>query len=227
MKFRISVLVALAAALLLPGAPVLAEKADRNKPMNIEADALKYDDLKQTSVFTGAVVVTKGTIIIRGARVDVRQDAEGYQFGVVTPEPGKRAFYRQKREGEGDQWIEGEGESIEYDGKADRVKFIRRAEMRRYNGATLNDEVNGNLITVDNTTGMYTVDGAPAPVAGSGGGRIRAMLTPRDAASAPSGAASGPALAAVAAAAASAARAAASQSVPRLRSTLTIGGETK
>ena len=39
-----------------------AEKADRNKPMNVEADALRYDDLKQISVFTGHVVVTKGTI---------------------------------------------------------------------------------------------------------------------------------------------------------------------
>ena len=71
-------------ALLAGGAsPVRAEKADRTKPMNIEADALRYDDLKQTSVFTGNVLVTKGTIIIRGARIDVRQDPEGYQYGVV------------------------------------------------------------------------------------------------------------------------------------------------
>src|SRR4051812_38463229 len=89
-----------------------AEKADRNKPMNIESDALRYDDLNQTSVFTGRVVLTKGTIIIRGARVDVRQDAEGYQYGVVTAEPGKLAYYRQKREGV-DQFMEGEGELIE------------------------------------------------------------------------------------------------------------------
>ena len=27
-----------------------AEKADRTKPMNVEADALRYDDLRQTSV---------------------------------------------------------------------------------------------------------------------------------------------------------------------------------
>ena len=131
----LAVLLAAAAA-----APALAERADRNQPMNIEADALRYDDLKQTSVFTGRVVVTKGTILIRGARVDVRQDPEGYQYGVVTAEPGKRAFYRQKREGV-DEYIEGEGEVIEYDGKADRVKFIRRAEMRRYRGATLTDEM--------------------------------------------------------------------------------------
>src|SRR5262249_35679051 len=106
--------VGLALVMALAAAPAGAEKADRNKPMNVEADALRYDDLKQTSVFTGKVVVTKGTILIRGARIDVRQDPEGYQYGVVTAEPGKLAFYRQKREGV-DEFVEGEGETIEYD----------------------------------------------------------------------------------------------------------------
>jgi lipopolysaccharide export system protein LptA len=115
-----------AAALLLAGRlRRLAETADRTKPMNIESDAMRYDDLQQTSVFTGNVVVTKGTIIIRGARMDVRQDAEGYQYGVVTAAPGKRAYYKQKRE-RPDEWIEGESEVIEYDSRADNVKFIRR-----------------------------------------------------------------------------------------------------
>ncbi len=179
------ILTLLAAACLLVASPVSAEKADRTKPMNVEADALRYDDLKQTSVFTGNVVLTKGTIIIRGARVDVQQDAEGYQFGVVTAEPGKRAFFRQKREGV-DEYIEGEGETIEYDGKADRVKFIRRAEMRRFRGATLNDETIGSLITYDNTTDVFTVDGGPAGTAGGtlGTGRVRAVLAPRANASA-------------------------------------------
>jgi lipopolysaccharide export system protein LptA len=166
----------------LAGGVAHAEKADKNKPMNVEADALRYDDLKQTSVFTGHVVVTKGTIVIRGARVDVRQDPEGYQFGLVTAEPGKLAFYRQKREGL-DEYIEGEGDTIEYDGKADRVKFIKHAEMRRYRGATLSDEMTGNLITYDNSNDVFTVDGGPASPAI--GGRVRAVLSPRPDASAP------------------------------------------
>lgn len=171
---------ALAVAVL--ALPAQAERADREKPMNIEADALRYDDLRQTSVFTGNVVATKGTIVIRGAKMEVRQDPEGFQFGVVTAAPGKRAFYRQKREGV-DEWIEGEGEVIDYDGKADRVKFIRQAEMRRYRGATLSDEMKGSLITFDNTTEVFTVDGGPASA--TPGGRVRAVLAPRDAASAP------------------------------------------
>ncbi len=159
-----------------------AERADRDKPMNIEADAMRYDDLKQTNVFTGNVLMTKGTIVTRGARVDVRKDAQGYQFGVVTAEPGKRAFFRQKREGV-DEYIEGEGEVIEYDGRADKVTFIRRAVLRRYVGTQLNDEVTGGVIVYDNVSEVFTVDaGKPGS---SGGGRVRAVLTPQPSASAP------------------------------------------
>jgi lipopolysaccharide export system protein LptA len=91
MKNRLLPILLLTALACAPGVGH-AEKADRNKPMNIESDALRHDELKQTSVFTGRVVMTKGTIVLRGARLDVRQDADGYQFGVVTAEPGKRAF---------------------------------------------------------------------------------------------------------------------------------------
>ncbi len=158
------------------------EKADRNKPMNIEADALKYDDLKQVSVFTGRVILTKGTIQIRGGQLDVRQDPEGYQFGLVLAEPGKLAFFRQKRDGI-DEYIEGEGEVIEYDGKADTVKFVKRAQLRRYRGAVLNDEISGGVIVYDNTVDVFTVDGGTTRSAsgapGASTGRVRAMLTPK------------------------------------------------
>jgi lipopolysaccharide export system protein LptA len=171
----------LSLALLLGALPAGAEKADRDKPMNIEADALRYDDLKQISVFSGHVVVTKGTIVIRGARVEVRQDPEGYQYGVVTAEPGKLAFYRQKREGV-DEFIEGESRTIEYDGKADRVKFIGQADLRRLRGGTVSDEMVGSLITYDNGNDVFTVDGGPGSPAP--GGRVRAVIAQRPAASA-------------------------------------------
>ena len=166
-----------------------AEKADRAKPMNIEADALRHDELKQTSVFSGRVVMTKGTIVLRGARLDVRQDADGYQYGVVTAEPGKRAFFRQKRDtlpGAPEEFIEGEGETIEYDGKADNVKFITRAELRRYRGGLLSDEISGAVIVYHNLTDVFTVDGQRKPAtnaagdAPASGSRVRAVLAPKD-----------------------------------------------
>ncbi|MEO8021760.1 lipopolysaccharide transport periplasmic protein LptA [Polaromonas sp.] len=165
--------------------PASAEKADRDKPMNAEADALRYDDLNQTSVFTGNVVITKGTIIIRGARVDVKQDAEGYQTAIVIAAPDKLAFYRKKRDLV-DEYIEGEGERIEYDSRADTVKFIRRAVLRRYVGAALADETTGDLIVYDNPTDVFTVDSGPqSKTAANPTGRIRALLAPRNKASAP------------------------------------------
>ncbi len=171
-------LLMLAAA--LAAFPVAAEKADRDKPMNAESDALRYDDLKQTSVFTGNVVITKGTIIIRGARVDVHQDAEGYQTAIVIASPDKLAFYRKKRDLV-DEYIEGEGERIEYDSRADTVKFIKKAVLRRYVGAALADETTGDLIVYDNPTDVFTVDsGRQNRTAANPSGRVRALLAPRN-----------------------------------------------
>lgn len=162
-------------------APAWAERADRDQPMNIEADALRYEDKQQLSTFTGRVVVTKGSIVMRGARLEVRQDAAGNQFGTMVGASGQRAFFRQKREGV-DEYMEGEGETIEYDGKADTVRFVRRAEMRRLAGAKVMDSVMGSVIVYNNRTEVYTVDGAPrsqgAP-SSAPGGRVRAVLAPR------------------------------------------------
>jgi len=169
----------LATVISVASGAALAEKADRNKPMNIEADSLRYDDVKQVSVFSGRVVLTKGTIIIRGAQVEVRQDPDGYQFGLVTGASAVPAYFRQKREGL-DEFIEGEGETIEYDGKADTVKFIKKAQLRRYRGNVLGDEITGGVIVYENLTDMFSVDGnAGKPVAGAPQGRVRAMLTPK------------------------------------------------
>ena len=177
MNYSPSLLISLA---LLAAMPAVAEKADRDKPMNAEADALRYDDLKQSSVFTGNVIITKGTTLIRGARVDVVQDAQGYQQAVAIAEPGKLAYYRTKRDGV-DETIEGEGERIEYDGRADNVKFIRQAVMRRYVAGKLADESHGELIRYENTTDVFTVDGSvqPRPTANNPSGRVRALLSPR------------------------------------------------
>lgn len=171
-------------ALLGGAGPAHAEKADRDQPMNIEADALRHADQGQVSTFTGRVVLTKGSIVMRGAMLEARQDPQGNQYGILTAEPGKRAYFRQKRDGV-DEIIEGEAERIEYDGKADTVRFLRRAELRRYRGATLGDEITGSLIVYDNKTDAFSVDGVPTAPGGkepASSGRVRAMLTPRPAA---------------------------------------------
>jgi lipopolysaccharide export system protein LptA len=169
-------------ALALALSPVWAEKADRNKPMNIEADNLDHDELKQLSIFSGKVVATKGTIVLRGSRLEVRQDPDGFQYGVLTAEPGGRAFFRQKREGV-NEWMEGESERIDYDSKADRIVLLNKADFRRYRGTVLSDQMTGQRIVYENLSDQFTVDGqwsGGKPQEGAPSGRVRAVLTPRN-----------------------------------------------
>jgi len=161
----------------------LAEKADRDKPLNIEADSLVHDELKQISVFKGRAVLTKGTMVIRGERIEIRQDVDGYQFVLIQSEPGKRAFFRQKREGV-DEYMEAEGLRIDYDGRSDQVTLNEQAEVRRYRGAVLADQMTGKRIVYNNLSDVFTIDGQLAGEAGkSSGTRVRATLAPRSTAS--------------------------------------------
>ena len=166
-------------ALLMLGAllpQAWAEKTDRSKAMNIDADVLRYDDVQQTTVFTGKVVVTKGSITIRGAKLEVRQDPEGYQYGTVTGTAAEPAFFRQKRDGL-DEFIEGQSETLVYNGKAETVRFEKSATLRRYRGSALADEVSGAVIVYENLTDKFSVDGTAAGSAVKG--RVRATLTPK------------------------------------------------
>ena len=99
--------------------------------------------------------------------------------GKGKAEPGKLAFFRQKREAM-DEYIEGESELIEYDGRADVVKFLHKAVLRRLRGTTLADEITGGLIVYENLTDTFSVDGGTTkgatPVPGA---RVRAILTPK------------------------------------------------
>jgi lipopolysaccharide export system protein LptA len=164
--------------------------------MNIEADALRYDEVKQTSVFTGRVVMTKGTIVLRGARLDVRQDAEGYQFGTVTAEPGKRAFFRRSATpGQAPRSTSKARPKSSNTTAGPTVRFIPNAELRRYLGATVSDEMTGAVIVYDNGTDVFTVDGSVRPRLGPGrrrAGACRAVAA-QERASAPAAPAASPA----------------------------------
>jgi lipopolysaccharide export system protein LptA len=148
--------------------------------MNIEADRLDHDDTQKMSVFQGKVLLTKGTMVMRGAKIEITEDADGYQSGVVLPLPGQRVFYRQKREGL-PEYMEGEADRIEYDGRRDQVTLIARAELRRLRGNVLSDEIHGQIIVYDNLKDQFSVDGAVrnGNNTNSSVPRVRAVLAPK------------------------------------------------
>ncbi len=161
--------------------PAQAERADRLKKMEVESNQPgRIDLLNQLVVFNGDVAVTKGTMSIRAARIEVRETPDGYQHAVATSLPGHPARFRQKREGV-DEYIEGEAERLEYDSKGDVVRFIGKAVVRRLRGTAVADEVTGAQITYDNTAELFTVAGGSAAATPTNPtGRVRAVLTPRE-----------------------------------------------
>lgn len=183
---------ALAAALAgaVVSAPARAEKADRFKPLNVEADQPgRIDLLNQHVVFNGNVVVTKGTMTIRAGRIEVRETPDGYHNAVAIGATNKPATFRQKRDGV-DEWIEGEAERLEYDGKTDTIRFVTNAAVRRLRGSTVADEIAGNVVSYDSIAEVFSVSGGAASTPSNPGGRVRAVLTPREGSAAAAEAAS-------------------------------------
>ncbi len=150
----------------------LAEKADRDRPVNIDADRMTVDDNKQVAVFEGRVIITQGTLQLRGERVTVKQDSAGFQNGIVIGSP---ASFRQKRDG-ADEWVEGEAERIEYDGKKEFVEFFNRAMLRRKQ-----DEVRGNYISYDTKTEFFRVQASKgSSEQAEQSSRVHAVIQPKN-----------------------------------------------
>ena len=170
---------ALLAGACIAGGAAHAERADRFKPLTVEArEPGKIDLQKQIVEFNGDVVVTKGTLLIRAGRIELRETPDGYHTAIALGTPAKPATFRQKRDGV-DEFIEGEADRLEYDARNDTVRFVNNATVRRLRGNVSADEISGNLVTYDNTSEVFSVSGGARPTAANPNGRVRAVLTPR------------------------------------------------
>jgi lipopolysaccharide export system protein LptA len=152
-----------------------AERADRDKPVNLDAAKVTIDDIKRVHIFEGNVVLTQGTLVIRSAKLVVTQDAEGFQKGVATGGADGLARFRQKRDGK-DEYMDGEGERIEYDSRSEKAEFFKRAYVK--SGM---DEVRGDFISYDGITEQYLVTAAPGAKPGSEQSRVHAVIQPKSA----------------------------------------------
>ncbi len=170
-RFRAApdLLAAMLAALLGCG-PALAEKADKDKPTQIEANHMTSDEVRRMNIFEGKVVLTKGTLTVHAERIVVRQDAEGYQYSTAT---GKPVTFRQRqdpKDGKEGGWLDGEALRIEIDDRKSTIELFDKARVTRDG-----DEVLGQHIFVDQRSDFYSVS------AGKDGasGRVRATIQPK------------------------------------------------
>ncbi len=167
------------------GVRAQALATDQSQPVHVEADAMQYNDVKQTSVFTGNVVVTKGSMVIRAAKVEVRQTPDGYSDAIAYGSPSKLATYEQTMDaqaGEPTPAIHGQAVTIDYNGKTDVVTFTGQAMLDRLLNGKLSDRAQGQVITYNGLTDVFAVVGGKGGATPSNpDGRVRVMLSPRHA----------------------------------------------
>ena len=152
---------------------VLAEAADRDKPIDLEADSVKVDDAKQTSTYSGNVILTQGTLIIHADKLIVREDKEGFQHSTSLGNP---TTFKQKREGK-NEYMEGSAQRIEYDGRMDKVQLYTKAWVKRGE-----DIVHGDYIMYDASAEYAEVigGGSNAATPATPSGRVRAIIQPKN-----------------------------------------------
>jgi lipopolysaccharide export system protein LptA len=144
-----------------------AERADRGKPINVEADSVKVDDQKKVASYEGHVVMTQGTLMITADRIEVRQDDKGVVSGLATGNP---VYFRQKMDAS-NEYAEGWAQRIDYDGQGDKIRLSGQARLKR--GI---DELRGDQITYDSSTEFFQAKGGTSGPSG----RVRAVIRPRN-----------------------------------------------
>jgi lipopolysaccharide export system protein LptA len=153
---------------VLLAAPAHAEKADRDKPVNLEADTVTLDDIRKVSIYQGNVILRQGTLMLRADRVQVTQTEGGLDKVVAT---GRPVAFRQKVDGR-DEFIEGFANRIEYDSVKSQLELIGQAQLRRGS-----DELRGAQISYNANTEFYKVVGQSDAKTPSG--RVRAVIRPK------------------------------------------------
>ena len=151
----------------------LAEKADKDKPIEIEADTVTVNDAKKVSVYTGNVIVTQGTLLIKADKLVVREDESGFQH---SSSYGTPTTFKQKREGK-DEYMEGAAQRIEYDGRMDKVQLYTKAWVKK--GENI---VHGDYIMYDaNAEYSEVIGGGPkSATPATPSGRVKAIIQPKN-----------------------------------------------
>lgn len=149
-----------------------AERADREKPITLEADKVTIDDIKRVQVLEGNVILTQGTLMIQSDKIVVTEDPYGFQRGTAFGGPGGLARFRQKREGS-DDWIEGEAERIEYDTRTEVAELFHRAWIK-----SGEDQLKGEYIWYDAISERYLASAGESSLKKPS--RVRAIIQPKN-----------------------------------------------
>ncbi|WP_370263820.1 lipopolysaccharide transport periplasmic protein LptA [Limnobacter sp.] len=153
----------------------LALESDRQQPTTIDANAMTYNEKTNVNVFTGNVLLTRGSLVIRGDKLTLVERPDGTQFATVE---GKPARFKQQRDSKTSEvlLINGAGNTIEFDGNKSVVTITGNASIQKSSDGQLTESISGSKITYEQNTEFLNVVGAPN---NQGQTRVQAVIKPR------------------------------------------------
>lgn len=155
----------------------LANKADQDKPLVINADKVDVDDVKQSYQLNGDVLLIKGSMIAKGDKGSILVDPQGYQNIDLKGKLESPATMRQRREGLADEFMQGIGRDVFYDDKKEQVILTGNATIKRLLNMQMLDQLQGWQIEYEDIKESYKV--RPQKVDVKAQPQSRAILAPR------------------------------------------------
>ena len=163
------------AVLVLQPLPSRAEKADRDKPINYQADSGDVNYQTKIGTLLGNVILTQGTLTIHADKIVFHQNPDN---SVSATAHGNPITFREKRDNV-DEYYEGVAQRAEYDGQKRFLELFDRALLRKGT-----DEIRSNYISYNAETEFFKAEGRPdtRPAAAGEpplGARVRGVFQPQ------------------------------------------------
>src|SRR5208283_3108789 len=155
--------------------PATAEKADRDKPINYQADTGDVNYQTKVGTLQGNVILTQGTLTIHADKIIFHQNPDN---SVSATAYGNPLTFREKRDNV-DEYYEGFAQRAEYDGQKRFLELFDHALLRQGS-----DEIRSNYISYNANTELFKTEGrADSRPAEAGepplGARVRGVFQPQ------------------------------------------------
>ena len=132
---------------------VFALPEDRDQPIEIAADNAVINEKQNQAEYTGAVLVTQGTLKLEGELVNLKTNETGEVETFISK--GQPARFENLRRKTDKVPVRGRAAIIEYSYETDRVVLTGDAEI-----TTKDSEFSGPEITYDLNTGEVAASGS-------------------------------------------------------------------
>ena len=165
--------------LFTPMIQAYAEKADSLQKAELSAEYSIFDGKKNVTTLTGHVELTRGTLIVPAERAVFSESSEKTRNFNLYGETGGQVFFRQKRDGGPDLWLEGVADRVEYDEKTELVKFITKARVRYMEGKRITQEQDGEFLSYDSLNDVFIATNSSSGKHVPGAGRVTLTLEPK------------------------------------------------